>query len=485
MALAAAYFETGGDAEERRALEWLETLPPPMLRAPEAMPRRPVTHYVPVNDKPSGRTGVIQSIPQLTRDRQERTFARAWIDGDVYLVWTDIEAEAPLERAIDTLARKVTRVGHSMSLVQMWVASPEEVGDVNWIPDETRAEVFLRVPGPETLGDLERRYNLDAAEAYASLRIIAEDGSDNTAQREARRRLREQFGNEPPLRLRPTIARFQGYARQGACAAASNPPSGVFSPHLVVFALEARSGPFVALGLQATLQVVHRWHDALVSSVNDAPASVRELVSGRDHNGAPLDRPHLALVPLAFVGRPHADGHLIGVAAALPNGLSPEERRQVLRVLGRVRELKLGRLGVWALVRDTSARPPWNLRPEAWTAHPGGATQWATVTPVAFDRHPKAKGRGDYRREAAEIIAESCVATGLPRPREVIVTSVSAHLGAPPAYIFPRLRRKDGSERSHLHAILVFDEAVRGPVLVGAGRFRGYGLCRPMEPRAV
>jgi CRISPR-associated protein Csb2 len=82
MALAAAYFETGGDAEERRALEWLETLPPPMLRAPEAMPRRPVTHYVPVNDKPSGRTGVIQSIPHpqwtTSRGRAAMARARAW-----------------------------------------------------------------------------------------------------------------------------------------------------------------------------------------------------------------------------------------------------------------------------------------------------------------------------------------------------------------------------------------------------------------------
>lgn len=48
-------------------------------------------------------------------------------------------------------------------------------------------------------------------------------------------------------------------------------------------------------------------------------------------------------------------------------------------------------------------------------------------------------------------------------------------------HAFPRLRRKDGSERRHTHAILVFDEPVRGPILVGAGRYRGYGFCRPME----
>ena len=83
--------------------------------------------------------------------------------------------------------------------------------------------------------------------------------------------------------------------------------------------------------------------------------------------------------------------------------------------------------------------------------------------------------------ELAAMIAAGCVRLGFPRPREVIVTPVSAHLGAPPAHAFPRLRRKDGSERRHTHSILIFKETVRGPVIIGAGRYRGYGLCRPME----
>jgi len=79
------------------------------------------------------------------------------------------------------------------------------------------------------------------------------------------------------------------------------------------------------------------------------------------------------------------------------------------------------------------------------------------------------------------MIADGCEAIGLPQPREVVVTPVSAHPGVPPAYSFPRLTRKDGTERRHAHAILVFDQPVRGPVLIGAGRYRGYGLCRPIN----
>jgi len=492
MAMAAAHFVTGSDPGEREALLWLESLPPPGLRVPGKIPRAVVTHYVPVNDKPVWKKDPakpqqkpppsLQSGPGIMRVRQERTFARAWLDDEpVYLVWPDAIAEPPVAAALQSLCAKVTRIGHSTSLVQMWVARPDEVSELTWVPDDERAELQLRVPGPGTLEDLERRYNAEAVEAWTSLVLASEDDRDRRAQRAARKRLKEEFGGAPLQQLRPQVPLYQGYARPGQGEHRASAPGTVFSPHLVVFGLERRSGPFAALGLPAALAVVQRWREALVSQVDDLPERVREVVSGHDRAGGPLQGPHLALVPLAFVGHPHADGHLLGLAAALPAGLDAEERRQVLRVLGRVHELRLGDLGVWGLVRELGDRPPWNLRAEAWTAHPSGATHWSTVTPVAFDRHPKEKDRAAYQREAAEMIAGACTAVGLPRPREVVVTQVSAHLGVPPAHVFPRLRRKDGGDRRHAHAILVFDEPVIGPVLIGAGRYRGYGVCRPMD----
>ena len=484
MALAAAHFQTGADPGEREALLWLESLPPPALRALGATPRKIVTQYVPVNDK-AGEvtkppTAIIQSAPQLARDRQPRTFARAWLDDDtVYLVWPDAGADEATLAALASLCAKVTRIGHSMSLVQMWIARPEEVGEVNWVPADEHAEIQLRVPGPGTLQDLERRYNAEAVGTYASLLLAAEDKGDGRIQRDAKKRLREEFGDRPPVQLRPQISRYQGYGRPVREGEQPRAPGSVFSPHLIIFGLERREGPVAALGLQAVLQVVRRWREALVSCCDGAPEDVRAIVSGHRPDGGPLEEPHLALVPLAFVGHPNADGHLLGLAAVLPAGVDPEERRQVLRVLGRVGELRLGALGVWGLVRELGDRPPWNLRPEAWTAHPAGATRWSTVTPVGFDRHPKEKDRVAYQREVAEMVAAACESIGLPRPREVVVTHVSGHLGVPPAFEFPRLRRKDGSERRHAHAILVFDQPVRGPVLIGAGRYRGYGVARP------
>jgi len=485
MAMAAAHFTTGADPAEREALLWLESLPPPGLQVPSAIARAVVTHYVPVNDK-SGEvtkppTAIIQSAPQLTRERQPRTFARAWLERDTaYLVWPSVTAEPPVAAALESLCAKVTRIGHSTSLVQMWVARPDEVSKPTWVPDDERAELQLRVCAPGTLDDLERAYNAKAVEAYASLVLAAEDDRDRNAQRAAKKKLREQFGGAPPDQLRPQVSLYRGYARSGHVEDPTSAPGTVFSPNIVVFGLERRSGPFATLGLRAAARVIQAWREALLSHLNDLPERLRGIVSGHDQAGGPLQGPHLALMPLPFVSHPYGDGHLLGLAAVLPKGLQMEERRSVLRVLGRVAEIRLGHLGVWELTRDLGERPPWNLRPETWTAYPRGATHWASVTPVAFDRHPKGKDRFSYQREAAEIISGACAAIGLPRPREVVLTPVSAHLGAPPAYLFPRLPRKDGSERQHGHVILVFDEAVCGPVLLGAGRYRGYGLFRPM-----
>jgi CRISPR-associated protein Csb2 len=151
--------------------------------------------------------------------------------------------------------------------------------------------------------------------------------------------------------------------------------------------------------------------------------------------------------------------------------------------VARIERLVLGRLGTWRIAGVTAAEPPWNLRSDVWTAHPVGATHWSTVTPIAFDRHPKDADRLFYQREVGRMIAQACVRVGLPEPRDVIVAAVSAHLGVPPAHVFPRIERKDGSRRRHAHAILVFDQPVRGPILLGAGRYRGYGACRPLRDK--
>lgn len=485
MALAAAHFQTGADPAERAALLWLEgadrggEIPAPVIAASDAIQRAIVRHYVPVNDKVGPSKALLHSL-SLTRDRQERVFARAWLDQDsVYLQWPDLDPPEHHRKALAGLCAKVTRVGHSSSLVQMWLAEVDEVIGSTWVPDDERATTHMRVAGPGTLAHLERQYDAAAVEDYASLKV-AELQDDPRAKKAARKRLREQYGNRSPPQQRPRLSLYQGYAKTCDETATRAAAGTVFSPHVLVSQLKARQGPFEHLDLLATLALTSRWREAILSHANGQPESVRRMLSGHAVDGGPAEEPHLAFLPLAFVGHEHADGHLLGVGLALPANLSRDERREALRTIAAVHELKLGSLGVWQVEPVTAEQPAWALRPETWTAHPDGATHWSTVTPVALDRHPKASDKAQYQKEVAASIADACIRVGLPKPREVIVTQVSAHPGVPPSFAFLRLQRKDGSERRHTHAILVFDERVCGPVLIGAGRFRGYGACRPM-----
>lgn len=482
MAMVAAHYETGADPAERNALEWLEREPAPEIHAPDAEPCRIVTQYVPVNDKAGPSTAPIHSLP-FTRHRIDRTFARASLAGDtVMLHWPHAEPQTSVRQALAALCAKVTRIGHSSSLVQMWVAdNPPEGFSASWIEDETCGTHQFRVPREGTLRDvLDLSFNGEAVARYCDLLLAIETAPTSKARTAAKKALRETFPHGEPRQDRPRISTYASYARRNEITAPPSAPGSVFSPHLAVFTLERLDGPYRTLDLACTLALTERWREALASHANDLPLEAKSLLTGHASDGAPLQSAHVAFLPLGFVGHPHATGHLPGVALALPEAMSPEVRRDVLRAAGRISDLKLGRLGAWKLAPCTMARPLETLRPATWTAHPDGATQWSTVTPIAYDHHPKAKDKAAYLAEVAEMIAAGCERIGLPRPVSIVPTPVSAHLGAPPAHAFPRLRRKDGSERRHTHAILVFEKPVRGPILLGAGRYRGYGFCRPL-----
>lgn len=480
MALAAAHFSTGDDPIERAALEWLETQPAPEIAAPDASERPVVTHYVPVNDKAGPSKAPLQSASGLTRGRQPRSFARAWLaDDTVFLVWPDAALDKRLYAALTELAGKVTRIGHSISLVQMWATQEPPAAKTNWLPDEARATERLRVPGEGSLRYLERQFNREGVNEFFALRASAENPTDKTLQHAAKTALKEKFQNQPPTRLRPELSLSYGYAPRADMGGPAAPGT-VFDPRLLIFPLRRLDGPYRQLDLVATLQLTDGLRRALLAQLGD---NAPEILTGHRGN-VRAERPHVAFLPLPFVSHEHAHGGILGVALALPRDLTGPDRKHLLQALACIRKegLKLGPLGCWELATLETGSPPYSLRDRTWTASPAGVRQWATVTPYVFDRHAKAKDKAAYQEEVASALADSCTRIGLPAPGEVIVTPVSAHLGAPPAHSFPRLPRKDGSLCRHTHAILVFAEPVIGPVLLGAGRYRGYGLCRPIEP---
>ena len=296
--------------------------------------------------------------------------------------------------------------------------------------------------------------------------------------RELKARLKDGFPNGQPVSLRPVPGRWQGYDRPPEDSAPEVPGS-VFDPRLIVLGIKGKR-----VSLSATLKLTTALRGLLMKECPEQPPP--EWFSGHRPDGTPTADPHLALTPLPFVGAEHADGRIMGLALILPAGLDQQEAGHCLEPFLRDPATGLPREhplfdSQWfecAIELETRERPPNNLEPDTWTRK---SCRWASATPVVLNRHFDGK---DKWERAAESVKDMCGHIGLPRPREVLLHPVSLVEGVPHAREYPQLTRKNGGgRRSHNHAVIIFDEPVRGPVLVGAGRFRGYGLCRPMDER--
>jgi len=103
-----------------------------------------------------------------------------------------------------------------------------------------------------------------------------------------------------------------------------------------------------------------------------------------------------------------------------------------------------------------------------------------------LDRHLKEKGAARQEEVIAQI-KSACVNIGLPEPDAVIPDKHSAIEGVPsaqpsgnaPEWMRWRLPVSLAS-RPLVHAVIHFHAPVEGPVILGAGRFVGLGLCRPI-----
>ncbi len=257
-------------------------------------------------------------------------------------------------------------------------------------------------------------------------------------------------------------------------------PHSVFEPTLVVLLLQGKH-----VSLCETLRVTEALRGLLLRECPEQPPP--EWFSGHTTDGEPTKEPHLGLTPLPFVDSARADGRIKGLAVVLPRHLAREDARNCLEPilrdpdtgLPRRHRLFAGRHLDCEIALDTRADPPWNLSPTAWTGGEHGSRVWASVTPVVLNRHYNG---ADRWKRAAESVKTACGHIGLPRPRKVRLHPTPVLRGIPPAEKFVQVTRKaDGGRCEHSHALLTFDEPIRGPVLLGAGRFRGYGLCMSLQ----
>lgn len=454
-ALVATWAYHGQLDRERKALEWLESLPVPTLYASAAAPRKAAVTYVPPNDPSSIKSRPRKPVSIVTRWRQPRLFPAVRPDDPfVRVVWPTVQCDPATVSALDSLARDTAYIGHSASLTRCRFVLTDESGP------PPRGTPPQRRIYPGRLADLQRAFE-------GGLRP----------------------GPGDPFRAGGDVK--------------SDLSGTAFGSDWLI--LELADGQ--ALDIRAHAMVAHRLRSLLIEGYHRAglgdrvPEAVAGPAAGHPGNGSS----HLAIVPLAFVGFPHADGHLLGIALVPPahgrllhdpgfraalravSQRQPDGRRMVrqsFRVGSVTREL------AWVLTLEpslSSTDPTRFLRP---------STTFATVTPLVLDRHLKTRGEA-RRREITAQIAQACEYSGLPSPSALRVPEsmrppVEAGPypfveGVPPSWTGqkspPWTRWQLPAHlqtRPLCHAVIHFDEPVQGPVILGAGRFLGLGLCVPV-----
>ena len=513
------------DNAERAALEWLESQPPPRISAPEAVRRRVVSHFVPVNDAsvipPSqyqrrvrdmenlvaqfekemegslgemtrkaerlrdkidsrrdiaslagsvGSTNVTSALAMLPdgRVKKERYFPSVTVKAsqardeespllevrNVPPVTYSWDGATPPEtaEALDALLTRVTRLGHSSSLVSCRLR--DEAPPATHTPGE--GELMMRWVRPGQLAALEQEHERHQAIRPRSLPF-----------RGIRYREAEPSRVDRPAPLSPATA-----------------------GDWIVFELEPRCR---RLPMTRTVELAKVLRGSVLSYVTDPPP---EGVSGHVADGTPTSAPHIAFLALPNVGHEHADGRIMGLAIALTRGLDAVARQATLRGIGQWERERGGqalqlRMGAGGTVEMKRRQPPFALvslrrgmwaRPSCW---------WTSVTPVALPTHPGDLRGGSYRARARawaraeEAIAKSCEHVGLPHPTDVTVSLVPHLVGARPAQDFPVFRQgrsaSGGVVRRLVHASVRFSDEVSGPLLLGSGRFMGLGLMRPTD----
>ena len=504
-ALVATWAEDGGDPAERAALEWLESQGAPAIAASEAVPRRAVSHFVPVNDaaiisrslqerrakaiyeledqlvdelslsegevtrkvariqnrlakqrdveaqvKSVGTTSADSAIQMLPdhRGKQERFFPSVTPgDARVTYIWEEATPESVCD-TLDGLLQRVTRLGHSSSLVSCRVTT--EPPEAKYRPGGSGDR--LRTVSRGQLAELERRY--------------------------ARHR------GVDPRSLPYTDVRYTDTVDAARPETAPMEPNTV--GEWVVFEFEARSRFFPST---RAVDLATAMRGAILRYAEEPiPAEI----SGHRGDGTPVSGPHVAFLPLPYVGSEYADGRILGMALSMPESMSDAVRRALYRAIGKWErgtplKLTLGRDGAARMSRLRGPADIVSLRRSVWRRP---SRRWISATPIALPRHPGrlVGGTAAAQAKAWELaeatVASACEHVGLPAPSDVEVALRPYIVGARPARHFPAFSQKgrDGKpvRRQLVHALLTFERPVAGPLMLGAGRFLGLGLMRPM-----
>ena len=423
------------------ALRWLEAQPAPEVWADPADRVRTGRIAAYVVENAIDASGGNLTWPGRDNGMRTRAFATP-TTGTFTVAWPQADPPAGVLDELRELARNVPYVGRSTSLAEVSVlqsapADPSDQVVYEAVPlGDPRAAWQVRVPYPGYVDELQAAY-LDGRRSWEVARAV-------------------------PYAVRQQRAVPAGDADRSSGRSTASPFEDLMVWTLARPIARISGGQVVALTSALRKAVMARIPDPI-------PAQL----SG---HGAP-GRPHLGFLALPDVGHDHADGHVLGVALAVPRSLPAADLTLLLRavIMDPLWQLRMPGGSTLALQYGADR---YGLQPSRWAAGSRGSRDWVTATPLMLDGHLR---RG--RDEAGEV-ARSLTIAGYPRPADVEVSAAPLTAGAvwrPRPGTLPA----DRPQRRMLHARIRFAEPVVGPVLAGSMRYLGLGLFLPVTPASA
>ena len=205
--------------------------------------------------------------------------------------------------------------------------------------------------------------------------------------------------------------------------------------------------------------------DAVLSHHHRIHGEPAAVLHGHGFEGTGYDLARYLALP--DVGFPRSRGRIHGLALWLPPGTDEATGTKARDAAFAVRLLKGP--GVEATVRPREEEPrPLAAHPRRWLRRSRG---WATAFPVVHER------RGKVRLVE---VARWCRHAGLPEP--VAFRQSRFPLAPGGVDLMPvEVNRPGRAALPYSHLEIRFAEPVAGPVVIGAARQRGFGLCVPVD----
>ena len=448
--------------DDKAALKWLETLDAPVVASPAVRPGQLFRNYVPNNDLDA----VGGDLRRVEKIRTAKTIRSHIFNTETPLlfIWT-FDSGASSEdhaRTICQIAERLYQLGRGVDMAWVWaeLLNADEVegrlarhGGVVHRPNEGGSGKTLLCPGEGSLASLEKRYD-----ANRTRFTYVKEGRKN----------QQLFSQSPKPRF-DTVA----YTTP---------------PRRFLFEIRAATSDesFAPWSSERVTELVLNLRDKATSRMKEAlpdlSGTIDRVLIGR--NATEADKAaRVRILPLPSIGHAHADRAVRRVLVDVPPNC-PLRADDISWAFSGLSETDptTGEM-LWSLIRSEE---------RGMLEHYGidgeeqqGFRVWRTVTPVALPVMRTGRETTGAKRVAGEAKAARAVMQAL------------RHIGVSVPVASIRVQRepfdRNGARAEEFavperfvtrglhHVEIAFSQAVRGPLVIGNGRYLGLGLMAPQK----